>query len=197
LLLWWRPLILLSLLLSAPAALAQDAHYWHHQYGNRADMLGGAVIGSSDDVSAVDDNPALLTVAERLNLTVSGNAFFTSTIRLHDALGAEADLVNTKVGAVPSLVAGEIPIGGEEQRHLPEPPLPPAEPGRGQLDGGAEDPDLRGRRFPAFVDEIRLIQTMASVEDVGSRYGAPAPSSGLTTTLLHSCWHLGARPDTP
>ena len=40
-----RPLLaLLSLGLALPA-LAQDAHYWTNQYGTRATLLGGAVIG--------------------------------------------------------------------------------------------------------------------------------------------------------
>jgi hypothetical protein len=39
------------------AAAAQDAQYWTYQYGTRANLLGGAVVGSVVDVSATYYNP--------------------------------------------------------------------------------------------------------------------------------------------
>ena len=38
--------------LATPAA-AQDNHYWTTQFGNRARLLGGAVVGSATDLSAL------------------------------------------------------------------------------------------------------------------------------------------------
>jgi hypothetical protein len=102
-------LILLLLVMLAGAAVAQDAHYWNTQYGNRAYLLGGAVIGSSNDVSAVYYNPALLTVSAKPNLTVAGNAFYSTSVTLRNALGAQLDIESSSIGAVPTLVAGEIP----------------------------------------------------------------------------------------
>ncbi len=39
------------ILLVPAGAKAQDAHYWTAQFGPRASLLGGAVIGSISDVS--------------------------------------------------------------------------------------------------------------------------------------------------
>ena len=55
-----RALLAICLVFTGVAA-AQDAHYWNKQYGNRAYLLGGAVIGSSNDCllytsDAADDN---------------------------------------------------------------------------------------------------------------------------------------------
>ncbi len=111
--------VLAVLILAATTpAPAQNAHYWNKQYGNRAYLLGGAVIGSSNDVSAAYYNPALLTVSEKPNLTVAGNAFHATTITVTNALGEGLDLKSTSVGSLPSLVAGEIPIGNRRDQRL-------------------------------------------------------------------------------
>ena len=40
--------------LFAPSeSFAQDTHYWANQLGNRARLLGGAVVGNPGDLSAV------------------------------------------------------------------------------------------------------------------------------------------------
>ena len=44
-------LAVVSLLGLAAPGLAQDSHYWTNQYGSRATLLGGAVIGGVLDLS--------------------------------------------------------------------------------------------------------------------------------------------------
>ncbi|MFQ5582925.1 MAG: long-chain fatty acid transport protein, partial [Calditrichia bacterium] len=39
---------------------AQDANYWTNQYGARANLLGGAVVGSVVDLSGTFYNPGAL-----------------------------------------------------------------------------------------------------------------------------------------
>jgi len=53
---------LLGLTLLTARAYPQDAHYWTDQYGSRSRLLGGAVIGSVDDLAAVYYNPARLAL---------------------------------------------------------------------------------------------------------------------------------------
>ena len=43
--------------IGAAEAAAQDAHYWTNQYGTTGNLLGGAVVGSVVDLSAVFYNP--------------------------------------------------------------------------------------------------------------------------------------------
>jgi len=95
------------LCVSAPLA-AQDSHYWTMQYGPRSSLLGGAVIGSVDDVSATYYNPGALGLARDLAFAVSTNVFEYSGVALEDGGGEGVDLGTSKSGLRPSLVAGSI-----------------------------------------------------------------------------------------
>lgn len=94
-------------LLAAPAR-AQDAHYWTLQYGPRSSLLGGAVIGSADDISATFYNPGALAQASDLAFALSASVFEYSVVRLEDGGGDGVDLGTSKTGLLPSLVAGTI-----------------------------------------------------------------------------------------
>jgi hypothetical protein len=95
------------LCVSAPLA-AQDSHYWTMQYGPRSSLLGGAVIGSVDDVSATFYNPGALGLADDLAFAVSTNVFEYSLVSLEDGGGEGVDLGTSKSGIRPSLIAGSI-----------------------------------------------------------------------------------------
>ena len=64
-----------ALVTLAPPAGAQDAHYWTLQYGPRSSLLGGAVIGSVDDVSGTFYNPGAVARATDLAFAVSADVF--------------------------------------------------------------------------------------------------------------------------
>jgi hypothetical protein len=89
-------------------ATAQDAHYWTLQYGPRSSLLGGAVIGSVDDVSATFYNPGAVSLASDLAFAISTDVFEYSSITLEDGGGSGVDLGTAKTGLRPSLVAGTI-----------------------------------------------------------------------------------------
>ena len=72
--------------LAAPVA-AQDNHYWTAQFGNRARLLGGAVVGSATDMSAVYYNPGALALVEKPELLLSGTVFQYETLGVENALG--------------------------------------------------------------------------------------------------------------
>ena len=57
----------------ANLAPAQDAHYWTDQFGNRARLLGGAVVGSVRDLSATYYNPGSLALVPTAELLLAGN----------------------------------------------------------------------------------------------------------------------------
>jgi hypothetical protein len=96
-----------TVVLASPL-LAQDSHWWTMQYGPRSSLLGGAVIGSVDDVSATYYNPGALALATDLAFAVSTNVFEYSGVRLEDGGGEGVDLGTSKSGLRPSLVAGSI-----------------------------------------------------------------------------------------
>lgn len=99
-------LAVFALLLSAPDAYAQDAHYWTLQYGPRSSLLGGAVIGSVDDISATYYNPGALGLARDLAFAITANVFERSGVVLEDGGGNGVDLGTAQSGLRPSLVAG-------------------------------------------------------------------------------------------
>jgi len=94
--------------ITAVPAGAQDAHLWTFQYGPRSSLLGGAVIGSVDDVSGTFYNPGAVAQATDLAFAVSTNVFEYEIVRLEDGGGEGVDLGTAKSGLRPSLVAGTI-----------------------------------------------------------------------------------------
>jgi hypothetical protein len=95
--------------LAAPVA-AQDNHYWTTQFGNRARLLGGAVVGSATDMSAIYYNPGALALVEKPELLLSGTVFQYETLGVENALGPGENLSDSRFALVPSLFAGEIQL---------------------------------------------------------------------------------------
>ena len=70
-----------GLLCSAGEAAAQDSQYWTQQYGPRASLLSGAVIGSVGDISGTFYNPGALGLADELAFAISAMSTNTSPSR--------------------------------------------------------------------------------------------------------------------
>jgi len=92
----------------ASPAVAQDSHYWTLQYGPKSSLLGGAVIGSVNDVSATYYNPGALSRAENLSFAVSTDVFEVNAVILQDGGGNGIDLGRSSSGLRPSMIAGTI-----------------------------------------------------------------------------------------
>jgi hypothetical protein len=97
-------------LLPATPARAQDSHWWTNQYGNRARLLGGAVIGSSRDLSAVYYNPGGLAVVDEPDALLTGYVFELDNIKYSDVLLEGTELSSTRFDAVAGLIAGQLPF---------------------------------------------------------------------------------------
>jgi hypothetical protein len=97
------------LVIVAPAA-AQDSQWWTNQYGNRARLLGGAVIGSSRDLSAVYYNPGGLAVVEEPDALLTGYVFELDNIKYTDVLLKDTELSSTRFDGVAGLIAGQLPF---------------------------------------------------------------------------------------
>ena len=90
------------------AAAAQNAHWWTNQYGNRARLLGGAVIGSASDLSAVYYNPGALALVEQPEALLTGYVFDLESLAIKGLFAPENKISSTRLGAVAGLIAGEI-----------------------------------------------------------------------------------------
>ncbi|HSA96711.1 MAG TPA: hypothetical protein VLJ16_11715, partial [Acidobacteriota bacterium] len=102
---------LLCLGLAGPA-LGQDAHYWTSQYGTRATLLGGAVIGSVLDLSGTYYNPGGMSLIEKPQTLIAANMIQYPRLRLVGS-GTQAVPLNAhNPGPAPTLVAGTIRLRG-------------------------------------------------------------------------------------
>lgn len=96
-----------ALLAAAPlTALAQDAHYWTHQYGTRSALMGGAVVGGVRDTSAFFYNPGALGFIDNPSLSISANAYRYESTEIDDGAGSGEDLDSSEVNVVPLIVSG-------------------------------------------------------------------------------------------
>ncbi len=106
----WKILLFAgALVLGSGVARAQDTQYWTQQYGTRAELLGGAVVGSFIDLSATFYNPGALAMMERSAVLLSANAFeYISTEVKYGATVSE-NLSARSFGPAPTLFTGLFP----------------------------------------------------------------------------------------
>jgi hypothetical protein len=108
----------LALVSSAGAATAQDAQYWTNDYGNRARLLGGAMVGSASDLSAVYYNPGRLALLEEPEAFLSGFVFNYDRLSLENSLTRGDGPTSSRFDAVAALIAGELRLGFLGDSHL-------------------------------------------------------------------------------
>ncbi len=101
--------------LGAQSALGQDAQYWTVAYGTRAQLLGGVVIGSANDLGGTFYDPGSLALTSRDEFAVAGSAYQYSSLKYVNGAGPGRTLGSTSVVGLPSLFAGEIKIGGKDR----------------------------------------------------------------------------------
>lgn len=90
----------------AASAGAQDTHYWNDQFGSRAMLLGGAVIGSIHDMSATFYNPGALGYIEEPELLLSANVFRIDWMTIENGAGSGFDLHTSNLQLLPNMLAG-------------------------------------------------------------------------------------------
>lgn len=98
--------VILASLIFASALAAQDNHYWTHQFGTRASLMGGAVLGGVNDTSAVYYNPARLGWIDNDSLKVSADGYQLSTLTIQDGAGKGQNLSSTQGDIVPLAASG-------------------------------------------------------------------------------------------
>ena len=91
-------------------ARAQDSNYWSSAYGTRSQLLGGVVTGSPGDISAVYYNPGALAIGQSSGFLLAGNAYQYASIGVDNGSGPGRKLSTSSLSAVPSLLAGELPV---------------------------------------------------------------------------------------
>jgi hypothetical protein len=101
-----------SCLWLAALAAAQDSHYWTNQYGTRATLLGGAVIGSVLDLSGTYYNPGGMSLIEKPDTLMATKVIQYPHVKLVGDGGHDIPLNYHNPGPAPSLIAGTIRLRG-------------------------------------------------------------------------------------
>jgi hypothetical protein len=99
--------VVAALFAASPAA-GQDSQYWTEEFGNRARLLGGAVVGNAVDMSATFYNPGGLAMVDKPEILLAGTVLQYERFTLKRPQGLQVDFVSSRFGSVPSLFAGEI-----------------------------------------------------------------------------------------
>jgi len=99
-------LVAVSCLCLVPLARPQDSHYWTNQYGTRATLLGGAVIGSVLDLSGTYYNPGGMSLVEKPDTLMAAKIFQYPRVTLIGDGQEGVPLNSHNPGPAPSLIAG-------------------------------------------------------------------------------------------
>lgn len=92
---------------STTVLFSQNSHYWTQQYGNKSMLLGGAVIGSVNDLGAVYYNPGFLVFQEDASsLVITAKFFQLTNVKMENGLGENVDLEKSNLGNSAGLIAG-------------------------------------------------------------------------------------------
>ena len=106
-----KPGFTLAILTMLPAAaFTQDAHYWSHQYGTRANLLGGAVIGSVVDISAVFYNPGAVALIDDPDVLATSKTIQLIDVNISDPTGTLPNLDDLRFDIAPGFFGGQIPF---------------------------------------------------------------------------------------
>ena len=103
-------ILLAALTVFALPAHAQDAHYWTNQYGTRGTLLGGAVVGSVVDISAVYYNPGALALIAEPDLVATSKVLEASDVSVQGSGDLDLQLSDLNLGVAPGFFAGLLPF---------------------------------------------------------------------------------------
>jgi len=98
------PLTFIFISIFLISVIAQDAHYWNQTYGTRSTLLGGAVIGSVDDLGATFYNPGQLSLVKDPNFLFSARVFEYQNISLKPDYPALNPASKSKLTPSPSFI---------------------------------------------------------------------------------------------
>lgn len=98
------------------SVIAQDTQYWTQQFGTRSALLGGAVVASADDNTALYYNPGILGFIDTGSLSINANIYGIENIRISNAVGQSIDFKSSQVSAVPLLIGGMLRNKGRAWR---------------------------------------------------------------------------------
>ncbi len=106
-------MVFLAIIAGPAVVRAQDAHYWDNQYGTKAELLGGLVVGSSTDLSSTFYNPGWIALQKGGSVLLTTKAAEIYTVTMKDDLGRGTEPSSTVVAPSPGYLAGRFSLGND------------------------------------------------------------------------------------
>ena len=109
-------IVLVTTFITALGALnvcAQDAHYWDNQYGTKAELLGGLVVGAPTDLSSTFYNPGWLALQEKSSVLLTTKAAEIYRFEFKNSSGESLDPSNTVIAPSPGYLAGRFSLSND------------------------------------------------------------------------------------
>jgi hypothetical protein len=113
-----KQILIVLMLFSGLASFSQDSHYWNLQYGAKATLLGGAVIGSVTDLSATYYNPGAISLFEDPKVILSAKVYQYEEFKVVNGAGNNKDLDYSGISPAPTFVAFKVKIDSTGRNKL-------------------------------------------------------------------------------
>ncbi|UCH83769.1 MAG: hypothetical protein JSW50_15185 [Candidatus Latescibacterota bacterium] len=101
--------VILAIAVCAGSVSAQGSNWWTNQYGTRAELLGGVVVGSFIDLSSTYYNPGAIALVRNQEVLLSAEAFQYQSLEFTNPEVPERTESTTRFGTAPTLFAGLFP----------------------------------------------------------------------------------------
>ena len=102
--------IIIILILLSCKVYSQGTHYWNQNYGTRSNMIGGLVIGSVEDITAVYYNPGYLGLVTDPELIIGAHLYEYNDFQVRLDNFSNIDLSSSKFETSPSFIGGSFKI---------------------------------------------------------------------------------------
>ena len=113
-----RHILIVLIILCGINSFGQDSHYWNLQYGAKATLLGGAVIGSVTDLSATYYNPGAISLFEDPKVILSAKVYQYEEFKVVNGAGNNQDLDYSGISPSSTFVAFKIKIDSTGRNKL-------------------------------------------------------------------------------
>ena len=102
--------IIIILILLSCKLYSQGTHYWNQNYGTRSNIIGGQVIGSVEDITAVYYNPGYLGLVTNPELIIGAHVYEYNDYQIKMENFRNLDLSSNKFATSPSFIGGSFKI---------------------------------------------------------------------------------------
>lgn len=107
----WPTMLVTFMSFFSAQVLSQEHHYWTNQFGSRAALMSGAIVGGVRDTSAGFYNPGALGFLKASTFSASGNGYQLESVDINNGAGTGVDVDSSNTNIIPLLISGTFALG--------------------------------------------------------------------------------------